>query len=653
MPAKGQVHVLVIFAQFAGEAPALVPDFADHLFDPDHPGSFAHFYRAMSFGQLQVHGTALPRRYAADRPVSSGSEGLYLYRQFVLEILKQVDADLDFGLFDNDGLDGVPNSGDDDGLVDYVFLNLCAVPRGFILGNATGVAGLGFEAEYLSADTSSGGQPIRLSGTIGHGALLQEGTFSQTVGSMAHEFGHGLGLPDLYDLTYTGPEDDSAGIGRWGLMGWGAHGWNGDDGPNPLCAWSREMLGWIGADNERLVEVQGDAAGLEILDLHRQGSIYKIPLSARKSGVPLKFYTQDYLLLEHRVRHSNYYNRDLPSEGLLVWYIRPTRENNNDEERKLVELVCADEHYADVAGESRDGLNLWAHDEEYARAHAGNQGDATDPFDGVRFTDLAIAANPAAAATGLAIRQIRRQGDALYLDILQPRWAGTLPRGEVYWTGEVIVEGDLIIAPKSHLVIYPNTQVRIAGVDRLKSGLDPARCELRVQGEVRVYADQIHQYQSRYRREPQADLESRPPVLAALVPGESWGGLLLEGAGRVRAPEGSLVLRDTDLAQPTAVLAESKSRPAGFQLLPNFPNPFNSGTVIRFDLPEGAAVELSLYDLAGQKVATLVGGWRSAGTYQVRWDARNDAGQPLASGVYFYQLRAGDRVESRRLLVLR
>ena len=71
---------------------------------------------------------------------------------------------------------------------------------------------------------------------------------SQTVGAMPHEFGHALGLPDL---DHNGPADDSAGIGRWGLMGWGAQGWHGD-GPNPFCAWSLQQLEWIGLDNERL-----------------------------------------------------------------------------------------------------------------------------------------------------------------------------------------------------------------------------------------------------------------------------------------------------------------------------------------------------------------------------------------------------------------
>lgn len=405
------------------------------------------------------------------------------------------------------------------------------------------------------------------------------------------------------------------------------------------------MLGWIGPDNEQLVEVQGDAAGLEILDLHQQGFVYKVPLSVRSDAQQV--YVQDYLLLEHRTRHSHYYNRHLPAEGLLVWHIHPTRENNNGEGHKLVDLICAD---ASASGEGRDGLDLWAHDEKDARA--GNKGDATDPFDGVRFTDLALEANPAAATTGLAIRQIRRQGDALRLDILQPRWAGTL-RGEIFWTGEVIVEGDLTIAREGLLIIYPNTRVRIAGVDRLKSGLDPTRCELRIQGEMRGYSGASYPYQSHYSRCSLRDMETNPAVFEAQVPGEEWYGFRLEGSGQISAPEGSFVLRDMDFALPQAAPAEDKPRPAGFQLLPNFPNPFNSETIIRFSLPAAAVVELAIYNSAGQRVATLVSGLQRARLHTARWDGRDDQGQLLASGLYLCSLRTGQQVETRKLLLVR
>jgi len=64
--------------------------------------------------------------------------------------------------------------------------------------------------------------------------------------------------------------------------------------------------------------------------------------------------------------------------------------------------------------------------------------------------------------------------------------------------------------------------------------------------------------------------------------------------------------------------------PQDFGLQPNYPNPFNSGTVIPFALPEDQDVELNVFNLDGQQVATLVDGTRPAGTHAVRWDGRDD-----------------------------
>ena len=85
----------------------------------------------------------------------------------------------------------------------------------------------------------------------------------------------------------------------------------------------------------------------------------------------------------------------------------------------------------------------------------------------------------------------------------------------------------------------------------------------------------------------------------------------------------------------------------------NYPNPFNGATVIRFDLPQGGPVDLALYNLAGQKVATLVAGYRAAGSYSVHWEGLDAAGRPLASGLYLYRLRAGTQMERRKLSLLR
>ena len=98
--------------------------------------------------------------------------------------------------------------------------------------------------------------------------------------------------------------------------------------------------------------------------------------------------------------------------------------------------------------------------------------------------------------------------------------------------------------------------------------------------------------------------------------------------------------------------SDQASVPQAFTLAQNAPNPFNSNTVIRFALPQPSQVELTIYNLLGQPVAVLVQGPRAAGTFSVRWDGRDQAGRAVTSGVYLYQLRAGEYTEVRKLLLL-
>ena len=98
--------------------------------------------------------------------------------------------------------------------------------------------------------------------------------------------------------------------------------------------------------------------------------------------------------------------------------------------------------------------------------------------------------------------------------------------------------------------------------------------------------------------------------------------------------------------------------PAETELLRNYPNPFNPETWIPYRLAEDAFVTLTIYDLSGQVVRTLNVGHRIAAVYESRsktihWDGRNDVGEQVASGVYFYTLTAGDFSATRRMLILK
>jgi hypothetical protein len=99
-------------------------------------------------------------------------------------------------------------------------------------------------------------------------------------------------------------------------------------------------------------------------------------------------------------------------------------------------------------------------------------------------------------------------------------------------------------------------------------------------------------------------------------------------------------------------------KPRHSLLLQNYPNPFNPETWIPYQIREPAEVVIRIYNATGQLVRTLDLGQRSAGFYLGRtraayWDGLNSIGEKVASGIYFYQLRAGDFSSTRRMLVLK
>ena len=493
-PVQGTCGALVIFARFQGEAAsATAPAFAAEIFDPQRAGSLSHFYSEMSHGQFALTGEVLERWYAAENNAQfymaqtgpQDSFGL-----FAADILRQVDNDIDFGLFDNDGTDGVPNSGDDDGFVDMIFMSMLTVPQGFVIGTATGVARLGLRENFTTADPSRRGGSIKIRNDTHRngpaGVLLRGHTFEVAVGSMAHEFGHFLGLPDLFNTRFAQaegaiePEQDSAGIGYWGLMAHGTRGWDEAGGPNPFCAWSLEQLGWIGANNSDLEVVESNRLDVEFVDVNAGGKVRKIAISG----------SEEYFLIEHRGRETSYYERDLPASGLLVWHVDPSQPDDDDERAKLVDLVSADGLYVDAGfplgskpapRAGFDNLDFWANDDEYQRTRGGNLGDAGDPFDGVTTTEFSVLSNPA-APSGLAIANIRRSSGGMVADIqLDDRRRAGIVLDDEEWQGSIQVVGDVVVGPRGRLEIAAGTHVAFSA-DKLARGLDPARTELVVEG---------------------------------------------------------------------------------------------------------------------------------------------------------------------------
>ena len=129
----------------------------------------------------------------------------------------------------------------------------------------------------------------------------------------------------------------------------------------------------------------------------------------------------------------------------------------------------------------------------------------------------------------------------------------------------------------------------------------------------------------------------------------------LAGTDDVRFARG---LPETVLSELLQLLAEMVSVPETTALLPNYPNPFNPETWIPYHLSKDAEVILTIYGIDGQIVRRLALGHQPAGIYQNRsraayWDGRNESGESMASGVYFYTLTAGEFTATRKLLIIK
>jgi M6 family metalloprotease-like protein len=265
----GSLGMPAVLVGFSDTDPASLPSAATYdslyfgLVPPaGRSQSLRMFYREMSNALLDVSGGAFGW-FLASNPggfylgaCSGGTPtdcptGRTRLHQLFIGALQALDAAVDLGQYDNDGPDGNPNSGDDDGEVDVVEFvqpvlgGECGGPG--IWAHRWFLSALGGSA-YVSSDSRTGGGSIVVnsyyvaSGVGGAGPGNRSGCTNASqlsgIGTAAHEFGHAIGLPDLYDTGGT-----TEGIGEWGLMGSG--GYTSANSPAHLSAWSKEQLGWV------------------------------------------------------------------------------------------------------------------------------------------------------------------------------------------------------------------------------------------------------------------------------------------------------------------------------------------------------------------------------------------------------------------------
>ena len=93
--------------------------------------------------------------------------------------------------------------------------------------------------------------------------------------------------------------------------------------------------------------------------------------------------------------------------------------------------------------------------------------------------------------------------------------------------------------------------------------------------------------------------------------------------------------------------------PTAFSLDQNYPNPFNPSTIISYTLPKASNVNIKIFDALGKEVRSLIDEEKSAGKYNIMWDSRNNYGQRVSSGIYFYTINAGDFVQTKKMVLVK
>jgi hypothetical protein len=133
----------------------------------------------------------------------------------------------------------------------------------------------------------------------------------------------------------------------------------------------------------------------------------------------------------------------------------------------------------------------------------------------------------------------------------------------------------------------------------------------------------------------------------------SWVGSSPSGPWEVY-DQGNFMIRITVQGKYTAVPWETDEKiPKTFSLSNNYPNPFNSQTTIEYALPKESKVKIVIYNVLGQRVKTLLDQREPLGYKRVVWDGKNQNGETISSGIYFYRIEAEGFVQSKKMLLLK
>jgi M6 family metalloprotease-like protein len=386
------------------------------------PYTLKTFYEQVSNGNITVTGRVLDWIAAdsVDTYYEDGCNGIGVlgpcparpvsrFGELLLGVLRVVSNGAEgstvWNDFDNDGPDGIPNSGDDDGYVDFVsFLqpeqdgacpasqNIWAhrfVVRAWNGGSpyVTRTPWAGHPGQFLKVDDYT------IQSGVG-GANACDGSALMPIGTIAHETGHAFGLPDLYDTGLNGAEA-TQGIGEWGLMGSGSYA--SPNSPSRMEAWSLFELGWVKIDTLK------SGRNVRLSPVASSDTVLYLPLPG----------TDEFYLLENRqpqesdsAQMNPAFGARYKSPGLLVWHIDQGQVDGHGFGTDNRVNVGPLHGVALVQADGRRDLR---------QPGGQNRGDAGDSYPGASGnTSLCQSSNPASinndgAFAGFCLRSIRQE----------------------------------------------------------------------------------------------------------------------------------------------------------------------------------------------------------------------------------------------------
>jgi len=582
-------------------------------------GSIRDFYIENSYGQFDVIST-IAGWYTASNNFSyySANTGANA-GELVTEAVLAADVDVDFSQYDNDG----------DGWVDALYVVHAgpgaealpvAVRENYIWSHMSGISDQLLDGVYVSTYST---EP-------------EDGK----TGVFCHEFGHVIGLPDLYDYTYL-----SSGVGEWCCMSGGS--WGHRDSadlrgtaPTHFSAWCKKEMGWVNP-----VNLTHNQLNLTIPPIEQSPVAYRLWDNGDSTG-------GQYFLVENRQNigfDSGFTRRQLNyglprGHGLLIWHVDESLYTswspNDDRTHKMVDLE--ESSPVNINGFYLEHLDTVRTQPIDKFLYNGNRGDDGDPWpgywtcasDSVHYSgnrdkhdfnqySIPSSKNYAGANTLAGAENITEIGTSITADLFVTVDAAVAFPGL----------GDSLAQSENTNIIWHSSAAGGVLCDSLYFSSDSTST-----WSLTGYSN------------------TGDSLLPWVVPAVTSGRCFIKVVTRTNAGRKVSHLSSKFSVGLTGVAGNGQGNDRGlkYRLLPARPNPASGGRItVSFEIPSSQRVDITVFNILGQPVKVLAAGFYQAGRHDIKWDGRNEQGVRSAPGIYLYQLKTSGYSKINKLIIVK